>query len=218
MQRAMAEVRKFLFETEFEVDRKHGKNVGVVDNVVTRQDLAAARAEGFEAGREAGKAEAAAERARFEAEVLAMIGQQIASLVQQRSSALATMRKEGVALAVSIARRLAGRLLAAHPLSEVEALVEDCLQRLMGEARIVVRIRTDLLDAMQTKLDGLTRKLGFAGQIILFAEDDLAAGDCRVEWADGGAIRTATSLEAEIDGLLDRLLDGPNDAAETRRG
>ena len=206
----MVEVRKFLFETEFEVDRKHGKNVGLVDTFVTRQDLEAARNEGFAAGREAGRAEAEAERVQRETEILGMIGRQVASLVQQRTATLGAMRKEGVMLAVSIARKLAGRLLAAQPLGEVEALVEDCLQRLMGEARIVVRIRTEQLDSMQAKLDKLAHKLGFAGQIILFGEDDLASGDCRVEWADGGAIRTAASLEAEIDELLGRLLGGPS--------
>ena len=209
----MAEVRKFLFETEFEVDRKHGRNVGVVDNLVTRQDIEVARNDGFAAGREAGRAETEAERAQLEIEVLGAIGRQVAALVQQRTATLGAMRKEGVMLAVSIARKLAGRLLAAQPLGEIEALIEECLQRLMGEARIVVRIRTELLDSMQAKVDKLAPKLGFAGHVILFGEDDLAPGDCRVEWADGGAIRTAASLEAEIDELLGRLLGGPNGPA-----
>lgn len=209
MQRAMAEVRKFLFETEFEVDRKRGKSVGVVDDVITRQDLAAAQAQGFEAGRLAGRSEADGERARLEAEALGHIARQVGLMVQQRTQAVAAMRRESVALALAIARKLAGRLLATQPLAEIEGLVEECLQRMLGEARIVVRIRTELLDPLQARLDALARKMGFAGQIILFAEDDLAAGDCRVEWADGGAIRSAAALGAEIDELLGRVLAGP---------
>lgn len=209
MQRAMAEVRKFLFETEFEVDRKHGKSVGVVDDLISRQDVAAAQAQGFEAGRQAGHSEAEGDRAQLEAEALGLIARQVGALAQQRAAALAAMRKESITLALAIARKLAGRLLASQPLAEIEALVEECLQRMLGEARIVVRIRTELLDALQAKIDTLARKVGFAGQIILFAEDDLAPSDCRVEWADGGAIRSAATLDAEIDELLGRILAGP---------
>jgi len=206
---AMAEVRKFLFDTEFEIDRKHGKHAGGVDDVVTRQHLAAAHAEGFEAGRQAGRREAVDDRARIENEALGQIARQVTALVQQRNAAQASLRSENVKLAVAIARKLSARLLAGQPLAEIEGLVEECLQRLLGEARIVVRISPDLLDPLQGRLDRLAQKMGFAGQIILFAEDELAPGDCRVEWADGGAIRTAASLESEIDALLSRALGGP---------
>lgn len=202
----MAEVRKFLFDTEFEVDRWRGNGIGAVDEPVTRQHLAAARREGFEAGRQAGRAEAEAERARLETESLARIAREVAGLRERHAAGMAELRRENLALSLSIGRKLAGHLMAAQPLAEIEGLVDECLRRLLGEARIVVRIHGSLLDALQARVDGLARRAGFAGQIILLAEDELAPGDCRVEWADGGATRSFAALDGEIDGLVSRAL------------
>ena len=40
---------------------------------------------------------------------------------------------------------------------------------------------------------------GFAGKLILIAEDNLGPSDCRVEWADGGAERLYERLFAQIE-------------------
>lgn len=202
----MTEPRKFLFDQVFEVDRWQTKGVGVADELLTRQHLADARAEGFEAGRLTGRNEAEAEQARLVADSLGRISREIVQLNERRTASFAVLRHEALALGVSIARKLAPRLLASRPLAEIEGLVEECLNRLMGEPRIVVRIHSSLLDVLQERIDATARRQGFAGQIILFGEDELAPTDCRVEWADGGAIRNATQLEGEIDELIGRLL------------
>jgi flagellar assembly protein FliH len=202
----MTEPRKFLFDQVFEVDRWHGKGVSLTEELLTRQQLAESRAEGYEAGRLAGRQEAEAEQARLIADSLGRIGREIVQLNERRAASFGTLHREALALGVSIARKLAARFLASRPLAEIESLVEDCLNRLMGEPRIVVRVHNSMLDVLQERIDATARRQGFAGQIILFGEDDLAPTDCRVEWADGGAIRTAAQLEGEIDELIIRLL------------
>jgi len=199
----MASHRKFLFDKEFDPAGLGGRPV---EEAPTRQDVELARQQGYEEGRAAGRSEAEAEQAKLEAEALARIAREVGAFVQHHAASLEQLRNENLALALSIGRKLARRLMATQPLAEVEELVEGSLQRLLGEARIVIRLHHGLLDAMQARVDALARRTGFDGQVILLGEDDIAPGDCRVEWADGGATRSAAAIESEIDALFERVL------------
>jgi len=42
----------------------------------------------------------------------------------------------------------------------------------------------------------------------------MAAGDCRIEWADGGIVRTAAKTDAAIGSAIARYLGAPQ-AAQT---
>jgi flagellar assembly protein FliH len=199
----MAQHRKFLFETEFEAARE-GRGKG--EEIPTHQHVEQARQQGYEEGRSAGRNEAEAERARLETDALARIAREVGTIAQRNAAGFEQLRQENMALALSIGRKLANRLMATQPLAEIEAVVEESLRRLMGEARIVIRLHESLLDAMQARVDAMIRSTGFAGQVILLAEDDIPPGDCRVEWADGGMTRAAATIESEIDSLIARAL------------
>ena len=55
------------------------------------------------------------------------------------------------------------------------------------------------LDALKNRMDDLALERGFAGKLILIADDTMEASDCRVEWADGGAERLYERLFAQIE-------------------
>jgi flagellar assembly protein FliH len=40
----------------------------------------------------------------------------------------------------------------------------------------------------------------------VLGETDIALGDCRIEWADGGAIRERGAVEAAINDLVARYI------------
>ncbi len=58
------------------------------------------------------------------------------------------------------------------------------------------------------RASGLTRwpgLRGFEGRLVILAEPEIALGDCRVEWADGGVIRDRAAIEAAIDDAVEPL-------------
>jgi flagellar assembly protein FliH len=44
----------------------------------------------------------------------------------------------------------------------------------------------------------LARERGFEGRLVVLGEPDLAPGDARMEWADGGVVRDRARIEAAV--------------------
>lgn len=201
--------KKFLFDEEFA--SRAGGDLQIHD-VPTRDDIRRAGEEGYAAGHAAGRAEADAEIARDQAQALEAFSREFSTMKIAHESAFGSYAQEATRLAVAIGRKLAASLIEAQPLSEIEAMVDACLRQIMGEARVVVRVHESVLDGIQASLEPLTQKLGFDGHVILLAEEGLAPGDCRVEWADGGAERDVAALSAEIDQAIERLVSNSGEA------
>ena len=58
----------------------------------------------------------------------------------------------------------------------------------------MLRVNDALFDALQRRLAAIAQANGYAGKIVLLADDALAPGDGRIEWADGGAERDTRRL------------------------
>jgi flagellar assembly protein FliH len=40
---------------------------------------------------------------------------------------------------------------------------------------------------------------GFSGRLVVMGDPEIALGDCRLEWVDGGLVRDRAATAAEID-------------------
>lgn len=214
----MGESSKFLFETEFAANKPKLRGRRVWDIPPTEQDLEKKRQEGYAAGHSAGRAEAEAESARMEAQALERFSQAFLSLQAAREASLQNHARDAAEIAVAIAKKLAATLIEAQPLAEIETVLVDCLARVIGENRVVVRVHESLLDALQAKIDPLAQRLGFEGHVILLGEAGLAPGDCRVEWADGGVTRDMAGLAEQIDRAVVRLVASEKDTPPLPEG
>lgn len=63
---------------------------------------------------------------------------------------------------------------------------------------MAVRVNEGLHERARDELDGIARAAGFEGRLVVMAEPDIAPGDCRIEWADGGVKRDLAAIEAAI--------------------
>jgi flagellar assembly protein FliH len=61
-----------------------------------------------------------------------------------------------------------------------------------------VRVNDALYATAKEKLDDIVRVRSFEGRLVVLAEPDIAVGDCRIEWADGGINRDTAAAEAAI--------------------
>ena len=52
----------------------------------------------------------------------------------------------------------------------------------------------------------MAKQSGFQGRLVILAEPDIATGDCRIEWADGGVVRERTATDAKISELVGRYI------------
>ena len=164
---------------------------------------ATGRAEGFEAGRRSEEA-LAAQRLADEA---ARLVQACHSLTAAREADRFVVEKEATKLAVVVARKLAARLVATEPLTEIRSLMADCLGPLRKAPHLVLRLAAEDAEKIRPEVERLARETGFDGRLVILGDPDTQRGDCRIEWADGGIVREAGALAASIDAALDRYFD-----------
>jgi flagellar assembly protein FliH len=173
------------------------------NSVLTESALAAivstARAEGYRDGLAEGQRASvvrAAERLAHAAEQLADHAAAVSAAIDDHRQATV---QDAVGLAAAIGRKLAGALLATQPTVEIEALLTECLASLDHVPHLVIRCAPDLADAVREIAMARIANSGFTGRLVVLGDPDRAAGDARIEWADGGIARDRASLEAEID-------------------
>jgi Flagellar assembly protein FliH. len=74
------------------------------------------------------------------------------------------------------------------------------------DAAPVVRINDSLYEAAREKIERQAAQSGFEGRLVILAEPEIATGDCRIEWADGGVVLERSAIEAKINELVGRYM------------
>lgn len=173
----------------------------------TLEDVEAARQQGFEEGKAAGLAEAKASIDQAVAEAFANASQALQTLDQALNELKTGLEADALHTVTTIVKKIVPHYARKYGCDEVEALVHDCLSAAYDEPRIVVRAHDTVLGSLTDQLDHLTKASGFNGNIVLFEDQDLAPGDCRVEWADGGAERDVNRVWENIETAITRFTD-----------
>jgi len=189
---------KFMFDNDFAVAER-GKSVTLAEHAAK---LAEAEAAGYRNGFAAAKTEAE-QRA---AAALERIALGLADLDRGLSAVETRLETEAVAVAVAVARKLAPELIAREPLAELAALAANCFRQLVAAPHVAVRVNEGLHERARDELDGIARTAGFDGRLVVMAEPDIAPGDCRIEWADGGVKRDLAAVAAAIDDAVARYV------------
>jgi flagellar assembly protein FliH len=200
----MAAPAKFLFDMDFSAPDKTRERAATPAEIA--QTIAAAEARAYRDGYDAAQREAKAESDRRAALALEEIGLAIKGIASRYASIESRMETEAVDVAVAVARKLCSELIANEPLGQITALVSDCFAQLVSTPHLVVRINDQLYEAARERIERLAKQSGFEGRLVILAEPEIATGDCRIEWADGGVVLERAAIEAKINELVGRYI------------
>jgi flagellar assembly protein FliH len=188
----------FLFDTDF------GREASAA-RVDLKTMIAEAEARGYARGIAAGESAVKDTERRTEATLT-----RIAAALDETSRGLKAVEDrlegEAVAVAVAAARKLAPALIAREPFAEIQALMAECFGQLVSAPHVVIRVNDALYEQACTRLREIADASGFAGRLVILAESEIDAGDCRLEWADGGVTRNRSKIEAAIDEAVKRYI------------
>ena len=200
----MAAHAKFLFDTDFlgGEARSASASVSLNDH---QGAISESEALGYTKGYAAAKMEGT-DAERQLASALSRSAAAIEAIAGRIKAAETRMESEAVSVAFAVARKLAPALIERQPMIEVAALVADCLKHLIGAPHVVVRVNDALYEGVQARLDDIAQSCGFAGRLAIVADPDLAAGDARVEWADGGVARKQAATDELIEDAVNRFI------------
>jgi flagellar assembly protein FliH len=199
----MAAPAKFMFDIDFSAPDKSREKVSQAE---VAQKIAAAEAKAYRDGFDAGQREAKAESDRRSALALEEIKIAMQGIAARFAGVESRMETEAVDVAVAVARKLCSELIAAEPLGELSGLVSECFSHLVSTPHLVVRVNDQLYEAARERIERLAKPSGFQGRLVILAEPQIATGDCRIEWADGGVVLERAAIDAKIDELVGRYI------------
>lgn len=205
----MAQLKKYLFDVSFDPVAKPEPvpEVVVVEEKFTRDELEAVRAAALAEGHHAGRAEADAALATKATAALEALAQGVTALLAAQDARAAETERQAIAALRAVVARALPALAARQSLAEIEALASRYLVEAIDEPRVVLRVCNDVYEAVRERLDTIAAASGYAGRIVLLADDQLGASDARIEWADGGVERNLAAQLSEIDAAMTRLGD-----------
>ena len=212
----MAAQAKYLFDQDFAPEAKSADKAMPAAELALM--LAEAESKGYRDGFAAAELEGTAVATRRIAVAFEQIGDALTRLARGLATVEARLESESVELAAAIARKLAPELVMREPFVEIAALATECLKHLSAAPHVVVRVNDAVLETARARLDEIARARGFEGRLMVLAEPEIAIGDCKIEWADGGVIRNAAKTDVIIGNAIGRYLGSRPSAAMPELG
>ena len=203
----MADIAKFLFNTDFET-----AGAGVPDTkLLTGREIEQLRDSAFAAGVDEGAARENQATEHRQSLALSVIANRLEAIAQAQDQAMNHIIEEATKLTLMIARKISPALSRHEPLFGIEAIIRDFLHQLIDEPHIVVRVPENLIDDLKQRIDDIAAGCGFAGRVVLLPDPAMNGNDCRLEWADGGAVRNINTILDDIETGVARILQNPAD-------
>lgn len=190
---------KFTFDIDMGLRREATQTI---TNNKLESLLEAARREGFEAGRVDGEKTELARTAQALLAASEAIGQKTAQLLGTFDKMSKATMGEAIGLSHVVAKKLTTQLIIREPVAELELLIAECLASIDKAPHLVVRCHPDIADAVRETAEQQMNTSGFDGRLIILGEPDIALGDGRIEWVDGGIERNSETISNEIDGVI----------------
>jgi flagellar assembly protein FliH len=201
---------KYLFDVDFSggADARHA--IAFAEH---KAKLAEAEAAAYRKGQADAEARALADASRVTVAALERVADVFIRLDSALRDIQAELEAEAVEVAVAVGRKLAAALIAREPFAEIAALATGCFRQLVAAPHVVIRVNDVLYATVRDQLDEILRAGGFAGRLVVLAEPDIAPGDCRIEWADGGVNRNRAAAETAIAEAVSRYITARRGAA-----
>jgi len=215
--------RKYMFDLDFDPPPPRFPSADVPDEMTlviedpaeedpeppptfSEEDLQLVRESAFAEGFRAGESEALDTAEGRMTEAMTRLSEAMAGLGQAQAESADEAQRVAARVAMAVLRKVLPAACEEHAFDEVVRTVVDCLGAVLDEPRIIVRVTEELVDPVRERLDPLVGEHGFEGRVVVQADARLPAGDCRVEWTDGGAERDQARLIADIEAAVARAL------------
>lgn len=200
--------KKFMFDLRRfdEPEVQEEEEVEELPPTFSEEELAAARAEGFDAGKIEGRAQAVASREQLTANALRAIAESFTMLFAAETDREKEYEEEAVRLTQQVLKKLFPAMNARFGPDEVQAVILSVLQSGGRKSMITIEVSADDAPAIEEFLAGNWSDAETAPRYRVLGANDLKAGQCRLGWEDGGAVRDAEALAESINSELGRLL------------
>lgn len=206
----MAQPAKFLF------DRRFDDLVPEIDEEVSLEQklraqfedqLLQAREMALQEGRKEGEEAALKSLDAQTLQTLDKIFESATASAHEIDETCGSIRADALRLAVIAADKLASGLLGRDPTAILEKLFDECFELVCEAPHVAIRVNDAIAEKIQSSVRDAAKTKGFEGEILVIPDPDIALGDGKLEWADGGASRSYQEIQDQIDQSVAHFLD-----------
>lgn len=168
----------------------------------SEEELAAAQAAAFEEGRQAGLAEAQAEREAEIGRMMAMLSGELGRAFQSRDAEQAATQAACLELIDHGFARLMPVLAQEHGAEEIRAVLANALEMMLSASAITLRLSPERAEDMADRLEETARMAGYEGRLRILPDPAFGPSDISVDWGDGRADRRLGDAMKALDGAV----------------
>ena len=172
----------------------------------SEEELAQARKEGEQAGRDEATRDMASAMEQRVANTLDAINTQITTLLDAYAKDKEEHSRNAVGIATVIVRKLFPALNMDKAMDEIEHMIVEAMKRTSANPALIIRVPHDMLSEVEEKAQELAVLRGREGTLKITADKDMAIGDVAVDWEGGGMSRDTRPIWQEIDEIIERNL------------
>lgn len=172
----------------------------------SEEDLALARKEGEQAGRDEATRDMASAMEQRVTDTLDAINTKVTALFDAYAKDKEEHSRNAVGVATVIVRKLFPALNMDKAMDEIEHMIVEAMKRTSANPALIVRVPKDILSEVEDKAQELAVLRDREGTIKISADNDMAIGDVAVDWEGGGMSRDTRLIWQEIDEIIERNL------------
>ncbi|MCF6327848.1 MAG: hypothetical protein L3J21_11235 [Devosiaceae bacterium] len=207
MNSTAATPQKFAFDLDMSQDNQNSRLIGEVELSDMLRD---AEEKGYKKGLVDGENSAANRNAANLVKATSDLAKRTMAIAKTSDDNQKQILHDAALLGVSTGRKLAANLIARFPLSEIRALIGECLSSLESVPHLVIRCHPDLANAIEVEAKKLMSTSGFDGRLIIMGEPEILLGDARLEWVNGGLVRDMAKISSQIDQHVKSFIEAQN--------
>jgi flagellar biosynthesis/type III secretory pathway protein FliH len=215
----MNQTERFLFDREFSSEIDDSSVYGAArgsgarkSKLYTETELKSAISKATAEGVAKGKVESEANREQQLADSLSSIARELEKLNESLAQTKEQLAHDTIAVAISMVRKLYPETYGRTADSEVCAFAKEFVTASASGIQFKVYVHPEIQSSVSSHLSGDRDRSNSPHELVVFADDALVPGDCRIEWPGGGASRCAEEIWSQVDQRLATLL-GPESAA-----
>lgn len=172
------------------------------ENMFTQDELDEAVKTAHAIGHAAGHEKAMASVENKLAASLDIIVPQIAGMIEIHEKQYKNMLQEAVKIAVTAAKKAIPVISAKHGTEEIEAVVKECMSHISTEPKVMVKTATESVETLKASIEKIVELSAFEGKIAIVSDENMAIGDCAIEWSNGGLEKNFEKLWENIEGII----------------
>lgn len=198
----MTSARKYGFETVFSAEGEILRDGHGLRAIYTAKEVEAIRGEAFAAGQDSEMAKAQ----RAAADMARTLAKQAQLLLTQIGGEIQTLRGEATQFALAAGRAIAGAALDSYGEARALQIVQEALEELRLQPRLLVRVPQALHPILEPLLQGIAAEQGLGDAMIIRPDAGTQPGDVSLEWPEGRISVSRTDLLARLEAMAAEVI------------